>query len=161
MNDFLNQVVYFGFFQSLFLLLLYAFSPKNRRNINVYTVIFVAVLLIGLTGRVIYTSEIWGKSYRFIAVSEFATLFFGPTVYLFTKSSLQHRNFQWRHLLHYIPGILYILVILFGYILLSDAAINARVKSGELFRMVSLLLGTALVVNITYWAFSLSVFLKV
>lgn len=160
MQTFLNQLVYFGFFQSLFLLIIYAFSSKNRKNINGYVVFLIFVLLIGLSGHLLYISEIFGKNRKLISISEFAILFFGATIYLFTKSSLLGQRFSYKQLVHYIPGVCYIFFILFYFMLAPREVLNQRVISGELFTVVSIVIGLGLIVNITYWAASLYHFLQ-
>ncbi len=155
----LNQFVYFAFFQSIFLLSIYLFSAKKRENINGYIAFLVFVLLIGLSGRVVYISEIFGKDHRFIAFSEFATLMFGATIFLFTRSSLLKKRFSYQDLVHYLPSIFYILFITFYYMLASAEEINTRIKSGELFRFVTMLVGIGLIFNITYWGLSLQQYL--
>ncbi|WP_074410096.1 MULTISPECIES: AraC family transcriptional regulator [Aquimarina] len=160
MQTLLNQLVYFGYFQSLFLLCIYFFSPKNRKNINGYVAFLVLVLMIGLSGRVLYISDIFGKNFRLIAFSEFATLLFGSTIYLFTKSSLLNKRFSYQDLLHYLPGIFYIIFVVFMFMLPTDEVIGARIKSGELFRTITIFIGIGLLFNITYWVMSLQLFLS-
>ncbi|OJJ17738.1 AraC family transcriptional regulator [marine bacterium AO1-C] len=158
MQKFLNQLVYFGYFQSLFLLFIYLFSPKRRKSINQYIAFLVLVLTIGLTGRVVYMSEIFGKNFRLITISEFAILFFGATIYLFTRSSLLNKKFSYRELVHYIPGVVYATLIVFLFIIPSEAAYRAKFKSGELLVISTLFAGVGLLFNITYWALSLRLF---
>jgi len=155
-----DQFVYFGFFQSVFLLGIYFSSSKNRKNINAYLAFLVFVLFIGLSGKVLYISEVFGQDYRLISLSEYATLLFGPTVYLFTKSSLQNERLSYQNLVHYIPGFLYILFILFYFQLPDREVINERIESGELFRVVTIVIGISLLGNITYWALSVQQFLQ-
>ncbi len=160
MQTLLNQFVYFAFFQSLFLLGIYLFSKKNRKNINGYVAFLIFVLLLGLSGRVLYVSEIFGKTHRLIAFSEFATLFFGSTIFLFTKSSLENKQFSFRDLMHFLPGGFYVLFIVFYYMLPSKEIINERVLSGELFKVVTVVIGISLLFNIVYWGLSLKHFLS-
>lgn len=160
MQIFINQLVYFGFFQSLFLLCVYLFSAKNRKNINGYIAFLIFVLFIGLLGRVLYVSELFGDNFRFITLSEFAILLFGATVFLFTKSSLNNQCFAVKDLLHYIPAIVYISVIVFYFMIPSDEVIIARVKKGELYTVVNILVGFGLIFNCSYWLLSLRQFLK-
>ncbi len=156
----LNQLVYFGFLQSVFLLCVYLISPKKRKNINGYIAFLIVVLLIGLSGRVLYISEIFGKDHRLIAFSEFAILLFGSTIYLFTRSSLLNKRFSYQDLVHYIPGLFYTLFVIFYYMLPPSEVINIRVKGGELFRVVTILVGIGLLFNSTYWLLSLQLFLR-
>ena len=158
MQIFVNQLVYFGFFQSLFLLIICLCSPKIRKSINGYIAFLIFLLAIGLSGRIINNSEIFGTDFRFIAFSEFATLFFGATIYLFSRSSLLGKKFEYKDLQHYIPGVVYIMAVLFVFILPSDQVIGERSQSGELQRTITLFMGTALVFNITYWVMSLRLF---
>lgn len=158
MQSFINQVVYFGFFQSLFLIFIYLFSPKNRRNINGYVAFLVIVLMIGLIGRVLYISEIFGKDFRLIAFSEFATLFFGSTIYLFTRSSLLGKKFSYNELRHYIPGVLYIIMVILVFMAPRSLPISIPIKKDQLFFTISIFMGTALVFNITYWSLSYRAF---
>ena len=86
MQTILNQLVYFGFFQSLFLLLVYLFSSKKRKQINGYMIFFIGILLIGLSGKVLHSMGVWNSNFRLISFSELSILLFGPTIYLFTRS---------------------------------------------------------------------------
>lgn len=160
MQSFLNQLIYFGYFQSVFLLLIYLFSSKNRKNINGYIAFFVFVLMIGLSGRILYTSNIFGQNYRLVALSEFATLLFGPTVYLFTRSSLFNKFFSYEDIFHYVPAIFYNIAIVIFIILPSDQIIQMRQQSGEQYRIILLLIGIGLAFNIVYWIMALHLFLK-
>ncbi|SNY94946.1 helix-turn-helix domain-containing protein [Flagellimonas pacifica] len=160
MQTFVNQLVYFGFFQSLFLLCVYLFSPKNRKNINGYIAFLIFVLLIGLSGRVLYVSKVFGDNFRLITLSEFAILLFGPTVFLFTKSSLAQQRFSSKDLIHYVPGFFYILFVVFYFMVPSDKVIVARIQSGELYSVVSIFVGTGLIFNSAYWVLSLQHFLR-
>lgn len=160
MQIFLNQLVYFGFLQSLFLLLTFVLSPKARRKINGYLAFLVVVLLIGLSGRVVYLSGVFGEDFRLIAFSEFATMLFGATVYLFTQSSLLNKRFTYGDLKHYVPAVFYSLFVIFYFMVPNDAVIGERAQSGELFRVISIVMGTALIFNITYWLMSYQLFHK-
>lgn len=160
MQTFLNQLVYFGFFQSLFLLCVYLFSAKNRKNINGYIAFLIFVLFIGLSGRVLYLSKIFGDNFRLITFSEFAILLFGTTVFLFTKSSLTNQRFVITDLVHYIPAVLYILFVVFYFMIPSDEVIVAKIKRGELYTVVGILVGIGLTFNCTYWFLSLRQFLR-
>lgn len=160
METFVNQLVYFGFFQSLFLLSVYLFSAKNRKNINGYIAFLIFVLFIGLSGRVLYLSKIFGENFRLITFSEFAILLFGSTVFLFTKSSLNNQRFVAKDLVHYIPAVAYILFVVFYFIIPSDEVIVARIKNGELYSVVNVLVGIGLTFNCTYWILSLKQFLN-
>jgi len=160
MQTFLNQLVYFGFFQSLFLLCVYLFSTKNRKQINGYIAFLIFVLFIGLSGRVVYISKIFGTNFRLVSFSEFAILWFGATVYLFTRSSLTKKPFSIKDLAHYLPGACYILFVIFYFMVPSDAVIVARIKTGELYSVVSIFVGIGLLVNGIYWVLSLQQFLQ-
>lgn len=160
MQTFLNQLVYFSFFQSLFLLFVYLVSPKSRKNINGYIIFFIAILTIGLSGRIVYLSEIVENNYRWVIFSEFTTLMFGPTIYLFTKSSLYGERFSIRKLRHYLPALFYNSLIVLFFVLPSDEELRVRVESGEHLRNVMLFVGVGLVFNVSYWIKSLLTFLK-
>ena len=160
MQTFLNQLVYFGFFQSLFLLCVYLFSAKNRKNINGYIAFLIFVLFIGLSGRVLYLSKIFGDNFRLITFSEFAILLFGTTVFLFTKSSLTNQRFVIKDLVHYIPAVAYILFVVFYFMIPTDEVIVSKIKRGELYTVVSILVGIGLTFNCTYWFLSLRQFLR-
>lgn len=151
MTTLLNQFIYFSFFQAVFLLLIFALSSKHRKNANTYLLILVVVLLIGLSGRIFYIADLFGGSRKWVGLSEFAILFFGPTVYLFTHSLTTNRRFSSKDLVHYIPGVCYSLIVLIYYLLPPADVINERVATGELFRVVRILVGTGLVVNTTYY----------
>jgi len=160
MQTFINQLVYFGFFQSLFLLVVYLFSAKNRKNINGYIAFLIFVLFIGLSGRVLYLSKIFGDNFRLITFSEFAILLFGATVFLFTKSSLNNQRFVVKDLVHYIPAVAYIFFVVFYFMIPSDEIIVTRIKRGELYKVVNILVAIGLTFNCAYWILSLRQFLK-
>ncbi|MBQ4818981.1 helix-turn-helix domain-containing protein [Aquimarina sp. MMG016] len=160
MQSILNQLVYFGYFQSLFLLFIYVLSPKKRKSINGYVAFLVLVLAIGLTGRVLYISGYFGDNYRWVIFSEFATLLFGATIYLFTRSSLLNKPFSYRELFHYLPAVVYNIFVTVAFILPSDEILKARTESGENFRFTLFFITIGLIFNITYWALSLKIFLK-
>ncbi len=156
----LNQLVYFGFLQSIFLMGVYVLSPKLRKSINEYLVVLVVVLMIGLTGRVLYASGAFGKDYRLTGFSEYATFLFGATVYLFTKSSLRGTRFSFGDLKHYLPGIAYIFTISIYYVFAPRELVLQRLRSGELFWAVVIFMGLGLVVNIAYWIASYRLFVS-
>lgn len=160
MQSFLNQLVYFGYFQSLFLLFIYIFSPAKRKTINGYIAFLILVLAIGLTGRVFYISGIFDHNYRWVIFSEFSTLLFGATIYLFAKSSLLNQSFSPKDLFHYLPALFYNSFVTALLILPSDSALEARVASGEQFRITMIFIVIGLIFNITYWTMSLKIFLK-
>lgn len=160
MQTFVNQLVYFAFFQSLFLLSVYLFSKKNREHVNGYIAFLIFVLFIGLSGRVLYISEVFGTNFRLISFSEFAILLFGSTIYLFTRSSLLNRHFVRQDLVHYLPALFYILFVIFYFMIPSDEVIVERIKTGELYRMVSVFVGIGLFINSTYWILSLRQFFQ-
>lgn len=120
----------------------------------------VAALLLGLSGRVLNVSEAFGTSFRYNAMSEFAALLFGTTSYLFTKSTVAKRSITKMDLAHYIPSLLYFGFILTYFVIPSDAIGNARLKTGELEKVIYACHAFGLVVNITYWVLSLRLFLR-
>ncbi len=160
METLLNQLVYFAFFQSIFLLLLFTWSKDQRQRINGYFIVLAAVLLIGLSGRILYLSEVFGRNPRLIALSEFATLLFGSTIYLFCRSSLLHRPFCYRDLWHYLPALFYNLMMIAFVILPTDEMMRARFADGTFYRFVVFFVGFGLLFNITYWALSMRLFLR-
>ncbi|MEL7145503.1 MAG: helix-turn-helix domain-containing protein [Bacteroidota bacterium] len=154
----LDQLVYFTFFQCVLMLSVYALSTQWRKTLNPYLIALVAVLLLGLSGRVAYMSGLFGKSYKLIGLSEFATYFFGATVYLYTKSSLRPDTMRKRDLLHYIPGVGYILVITFYYLAAPRELTRTRLESGEFFWAVVIFMGGGLLFNIGYWIAGYKIF---
>lgn len=159
MENFTNQLIYFSFFQSIFLLIIYLISPKKRKNLNSYIIVFVFVLLLGLSGKILYISKVFGTNFRLLTISEFAILLFGSTVYLFTKTSLSVKKFSYKNLIHFIPGILYSLFVFFYFMVPSDAIILARIKTRELYKTVNILVAIGLFINITYWILAIKEFI--
>lgn len=146
-----DQLVYFAFFQSVLLAFIYVFSAKNRKRINPFLAIFVLVLVVGLTGRVVYLSGIFGQDQRWIVFSELATLFFGTTIYLFTRSSLYGKKFETRDLLHYVFPVVYNLVIVLTFIVFDEAP--------KPLWLILTLIGIGLIVNISYYYLSIRLFM--
>jgi len=159
MENVFTQLVYFAFLQSVFLLVVYLFSGKIRKTLNPYLIVLIIVMMIGLVGRIwIFTFD--GRQ-RLYSLSEYAIFLFGATVYLFTKSSLFGKNrFEKKDLVHYLPGIVYAIVVSVYYVFAPSDLIAARAKSGELFVVVAIFVGTGLIVNITYWILAGRLFLS-
>lgn len=154
----LNQLYYFAFLQSLFLLLTYSLSSSIRKAINPYLIVLVLVMMLGLLGR------IWIFYYdgmqRLYSLSEYSVYLFGATVYLFVKSALSSENsVKTKDLVHYIPGAIYIVVVSIYYVFAPSEVINARFESGELFWVVVGFMGFGLLVNFTYWVLAYRLFL--
>ena len=120
----------------------------------------VGALLLGLSGKVLNVSEVFGTSFRYNAMSEFAALLFGTTLYLFTKSTVAKRSITRRDVMHYIPSIFYFGFILVYFVIPSDAVGSARMERGELVKVIYACHAFGLVVNITYWALSLRLFIR-
>ena len=152
MTSLLNQFVFFAFFQGLFLIVIFIISNNKRRLINIYLLILVLVLMIGLIGKIGQFSLNWQRQIK--GLSEFSILLFGPTVYFFIQSSLSEKRFSKQDLFHYIPGVVYSLIVTFYYITPTQETIAARIESGELFRIVHILVGVGLAFNITYFVLS-------
>ena len=151
METIVNQLIYFSFFQSVFLLGIYLLSSESRKNINGYLAAFVVVLAIGLSGRVLYLSGLFGDDFRLVIISEFATLLFGATIYLFTRSSLLGTRFQKKDLLHYIPALIYNSFVYYVFII-RDVATE--------YWLIMVFLGIGLTFNISYWLLSLRCFIS-
>ncbi|MEL6538460.1 MAG: AraC family transcriptional regulator, partial [Bacteroidota bacterium] len=149
MRHLLDHFTIFAFFQTLFLIVIFTVSARKRRRINAYLLVLVCLLMVGLVGKVGIISLQWARQLK--GISEFAILLFGPTLYLFVQSTLSAKRFVKADLVHYIPGVVYSLVVTFYYILPSEQVILERVTSGELYRVVRILVGTGLTVNITYY----------
>ena len=160
METFLNQLVFFAFFQSIFLLAFFTVAKEQRSRINGYFIVLAVVLLIGLSGRILYLSEVFGRNSRLIALSEFATLLFGSTIYLFVRSSLPRRPFARRDLWHYFPAVFYNLMMVLFIILPTDETMNRRITDGTFYRLVVFFVGFGLLFNLTYWVLSILHFLR-
>ena len=158
MQTLLNQLVYFGFFQSILLLAIYTFSPSKRKFINGYLALFVAIITIGLLGKVLHTLNFYDQNFRLTAMSEFSALLFGPTVYLFSKSILEHKPYEKQDIIHYLPGVVYGGFILFYFIIPADAILSSRAQSGELSRAIYTCHAVGLIVNIAYYTMAIRVF---
>jgi len=151
MQTLLNQLVYFGFFQSLLLVFMYSFSAKNRKRINVYMVFFIGIVSIGLMGKVLYSAGVGNYNFRLISLSELSALLFGPTIFLFTRSIVQRKPFTKQNLLHYFPALVYTIFVAVYFVIPSDEVITNRAQTGELMRVIYTCHAVGLVVNITYW----------
>ncbi|GAB5410430.1 MAG: hypothetical protein BalsKO_27950 [Balneolaceae bacterium] len=115
----------------------------------------IAVLSLGLLGKVLHSIGFWGANFRLIALSEFSVLLFGPTIYLFTRSVLKRVSFSFKDLLHYVPGMSYSAFILFYFIIPTAEVLAERAATGELTRVIYACHAIGLIVNITYWGLAL------
>lgn len=147
-----NQFLFFAFFQGLFLIVIFIISKDKRQRINIYLLILILTLMLGLIGKIGHFSLDWQRQIK--GLSEFSILMFGPTIYLFVLSTLSEKRFSNWDLFHYLPGVIYSLIVTLYYIVPSQEVIAARVKSGELFRVVHILVGVGLTVNISYYILS-------
>ncbi|TPN83476.1 AraC family transcriptional regulator [Aquimarina algicola] len=158
MQTILNQLVYFGFLQSLLLLVIYLFSPRKRRHINGYMAFLILTLFIGLAGKVLYSAGVWDQNFRLISLSEISALLFGPTLYLFSRSVLERKSYSHEDLLHYVPALFYCGFVLFYFVLPSDTTISERIVTGELMRAIYTCHAIGLIVNVGYWILSYQIF---
>lgn len=118
----------------------------------------IAILFIGLLGKVLYSSGMVQKDFRLIAMSEFSALLFGPTIYLFTRKVLEKKEHSIPYFVHYLPGIVYSIFIVVYFIIPSNSVSIARSKTGELMRVIYICHAVGLIVNITYWYLSCHIF---
>ena len=152
MIEILNQLIYFAFFQGLFLVIAFGVSHKKREQINVYLLILILVLMTGLIVKLGHFALGWERQIKGIA--EFSVLLFGPTLYLFVLSTLSEKQFQTTDLLHYIPAVVHSFIVTFYYILPPNEVILERIETGELYRVVHILVGVTLTINCTYFVMS-------
>ncbi|WP_299712585.1 AraC family transcriptional regulator [uncultured Tenacibaculum sp.] len=158
MQTILNQLVYFGFFQSLLIISIYFISLKKRTYINSFMLILIAVLSVGFLGKVLHSGGFFNKNFRLIAMSEFSALLFGPTIFLFVRSVLHKQKFVKKDVVHYVPGFLYSLFILGYFILPSRETQLARNKVVPLMHVIYICHAVGLIVNIWYWYLGFKVF---
>ncbi len=158
MQNIANQLVYFGFLQSLFLLFIFMLSAKVRKKVNGYIVFLTFLLTVGLIGRIIHITGLSDSEFRFISLSEFATLFFGSTIYLFTRSSLLGEKPGTKDWLHFIPGVVYSLAVTVCFLLPREWAISMRPTRETLFTMITTFITFGLTVNIAYYLASVRLF---
>lgn len=154
MQTLTNQLIYFAFLQGVFLLFIYLFSSGSRKTMNGYVLVLISVLLLGLIGKILNMTIIFGTSHRYAALSEFSIYLFGPTIYLFTQSSLNKRAYRRKDIIHYFPAIAYSIVLTFYFIIPTQEVIVAKVRSGELFLAVLIFMGVGLLFNFFYWFLS-------
>ncbi len=151
MQSILNQFVYFGFFQSLLLIIVYIVSRKNRKHINDFLMVLIVILSLGLVGKILHSSGFFNKDFRLIAFSEFSALLFGSTIFLFIKSVLFKQEFKSRDLVHYVPGTLYWLFILGYFILPPNSFQLERDKTIPLMSVIYTCHAFGIIVNSYYW----------
>jgi hypothetical protein len=148
MQEVLNQLVYFGLFQSLLLLFIYVFSPQKRQRIHGYMAFFIGIVSMGLLGKVLYNIGLWNYNFRLIALSELSALLFGPTIFLFTRTMLEKTSFSKQDLLHYVPSAVYTVFVAVYFVIPTDEIIRSRAETGELMRVIYLCHTVGLAVNI-------------
>ncbi|MEO1451369.1 MAG: helix-turn-helix domain-containing protein, partial [Bacteroidota bacterium] len=148
------------FFQSVFLLCLYAFSRNYRERINPYVIILTGALFVGLLGKVFYISEVFGPTYKLILVSEFAGMLFGATIFLLIKASIRKMAFDRKDLLFYIPPIVYMTFVLWYFAFPSRELVAQRVERGEFYLVIYCCFALGITVNLTYWALAVRRFAR-
>jgi len=135
-------------------------SPRYRKQINPFVAILITAIFIGLCGRTLYLSEIFGLDYRLIILSEIANLLFGSTVYLFTISVISKNQFEFRTLRHYLPAVFYCIGLIIYFIFPTQETMNLRVQNGSLRWAVVSFIGFALLFNTGYWIASVRAFIS-
>lgn len=160
MEKVLASLTYFGLFQGLFILFIFLFAPKFRKNVNPYLIFLIVVLILGLLGRTLYLLDLFGREPRLITISEASMLLFGPSFALFIKSSLSDNQFKKRDLIHFVPSLIHVTYLFIYFILESDEVIGARLESGELLRIVLWLAAIGLTVNYSYWVWGWALLLN-
>lgn len=153
MDKLFASLTYFGLFQALFLMSILLFAHSYRKKVNGYLIFLISVLIIGLLGRTLYLLEIFGHQPRLITISEFSILLFGPSFALFVRS-LDHNDFRFKDLVHFIPALIHVVYLVFYFILVSDDVIIGRLESGELLQIVLIIGAIGLIVNFSYWIWS-------
>jgi len=146
-----NQLIFFAFFQSIVLLVIYSVSNKYRKKINPYIAFLIGALCIGLLGKVIYISEIFGRTHNLIIISEFAGMLFGATIYLLIISTIRREGFNKKDLVHYLPAIVYTILVIWNFVLVTPELQRAKIESGELTRNIYIFFSLGLITNIIYW----------
>jgi len=155
-----NQLIFFAFFQSIVLLVIYSVSNKYRKKINPYIAFLIGALCIGLLGKVIYISEIFGRTHNLIIISEFAGMLFGATIYLLIISTIRREGFNKKDLVHYLPAIVYTILVIWNFVLVTPELQRAKIESGELTRNIYIFFSLGLITNIIYWSLALKAYLK-
>lgn len=92
----------FGVLQGI-LITLFFISRKIYRNGYLYLLIYMGILLLQLTLKVMnkaWLMENWGIFYSF---AHLLPLLYGPLVYLFVRSKTENRLFHFSYLLHLLP----------------------------------------------------------
>lgn len=153
-----DQLVYFAYLQGVFLLAIYGLAPRQRRRVNPWLVGFVACLVLALTSRVAYLSGAFGGDYRLVVASELGTLLFGPTVFLFARSSLRGRGFARADLRHYAAPLAYAALVAATFLLPDDAALAARAERGLTRTLVFAYVGVCLAINVGYYVAAVRVY---
>ncbi|HUR11882.1 MAG TPA: helix-turn-helix domain-containing protein, partial [Flavitalea sp.] len=85
------------------LLLLFGFHKKLHRNGNTFLLLYIGVLLLQLTLKVmskIWLMENWSLLY---SLSHNLPLLYGPLIYLFVKERIMRFSFAPKDLLHFLP----------------------------------------------------------
>lgn len=151
MEKLFELLVFFGFFQGVFLLLVLYLNPVFRRKSNHLLNFTLIVIVVGLSGRSLHLLGAFGANPRLITISEFSMFFFGPAIALFIRESLLGQPFRKIDMLHFVAPMAHIAYLVAYFILPADDVVNGRLASGELLRIV-LILGTlGLLFTTIYW----------
>lgn len=160
MQSYIEQLIYFGFLQSFFLLIVFGVSLKTWQKNNGYIFILICFLFLGFLGRVLYSSEYFGQDNRLLIISELSSPLFCSTLFLFTRSLLYNREIQKHDLIHYIPAVLYDMALVILFIFPNEALRQAYSKPKFLFYIISILLSISVILNFGYWFLSWVAFQK-
>ena len=151
MELFVQQMTWFGFLQSLFLLGVFLISPRTRSTSNGFIILLITVLSMGLLGRILHQADFFGKSFRFLLISEFASLLFCPTIFLFVKSSLHQEKFRRKHLIHYLPALVYDILLVRLFYIPSEFMSKVFQQPKALLGIILVMLFAGLLFNSIYW----------
>ena len=151
MELFVQQLTYFAFLQSLFLLVIFMSSAKARRQSNGFIIVLIGMLSMGLLGHLLYQLMPGIKNPKFLLISEFASLLFCPSIFLFAESSLHQQRFHKKQLLHYLPALIYDVMLIFLFYIPSSLTSSIFDRPEGLLSAILGMMFFGIAFNALYW----------
>ncbi len=145
-----DQAIFFTFYLSLTLVIMYVCSAHLRKKISPFLIVLLGAIFLGLLGKIFYITEIFGKTYKLIIVSELAGMMFGASIFLLIRGLIENRSFLTKDLKHYLPAVVYFSLVAVYFIIPDSRVLSERADSGQLQKVVYFFFTIGLSVNITY-----------
>ena len=154
-----NLILVAGLVQAI-LLSMAIVAKKDKRKYPL--LLLLVIIAFGLVLRISYSPAIYVQWVKVLQFSDLCFLLFGPAFWFFIKSVKQPvKRHDWKALIiHGVPALLFLIHYSIQILPLSNQEFMVAEQAGRFNLYYTIFLGTANVLNIVYWWYSLSIVRK-